>query len=147
VKLVSIELTRAKLQCIASYWLSEINWTVSGYAIRRATELNIASHYHRAVNDGNEESADYVRLWYVLYICDQHLSTLYGRPPVIREDFVIHGWEGFIQSPITSAEDKRLASQVALLNIIHNIRDLFGPDASVLVPHVYSMQIVSFGRQ
>lgn len=66
---------------------------------------------------------------------------------MIREDFAIHGWEAFIQSPITSAEDKRLASQVALLNIIHNIRDLFGPDTGEPVPAVYSMQIVSFGRQ
>lgn len=134
-------------QCIASYWLSEINWTVSGYAIRRATEFNITNHYHRATRDGNEESADFVRLWYILYICDQHLSTLYGRQPIIREDYAIQHWATFIQSPITTDEDKRLSSQVALLNIIQSIRDLFGPDIGEPVPQVYSIQILNFGRQ
>lgn len=120
---------------------------MSGYAIRRATEFNLMSHYNRAINDGNEESADFVRLWYVMYICDQHLSTLYDRPSVIREDLVIQGWGAFLQSSTTTDEDKRLVSQVALLNIIHNIHDLFGADKGEPVPQVYHTQIASFGRQ
>ncbi|KAK9784531.1 hypothetical protein SCARD494_12786 [Seiridium cardinale] len=136
-----------RAMCIASYWLSEINWTVSGYAIRRATEFNMTNHYNRVIREGNEESADFIRLWYILYICDQHLSTLYGRQSIIREDYTIQNWATFIQSPVTTDEDKRLASQVALLNIIQSIRDLFGPDVGEPVPQVYSIQILSFGRQ
>ena len=39
------------------------------------------------------------------------------------------------------------SSQVALLNIIHNIRELFGPDTGEPVPQVYLSQITSFSRQ
>lgn len=52
-----------RAMCIASYWLSDISWMLSGYAIRRAAELNLTSHYQRAVTEGNEESAGVVRLW------------------------------------------------------------------------------------
>lgn len=107
----------------------------------------MTTHYNRAIQEGSEESTDFVRLWYVLYICDQHLSTLYGRPSIIREDFAIQNCATFMQSPVATDEDKRLASQVALLNIIQNIRDLFGPEIGEPVPQVYSTQILSFGRQ
>lgn len=55
-----------RAMCIASYWLSDINWILSGYAIRRAAELNLTSHYQRAIADGDEESAGVVRLWCVI---------------------------------------------------------------------------------
>lgn len=159
-----------RAMCIASYWLSDINWMLSGYAIRRAAELNLTSHYQRAITDGDEESAELIRLWYVvsfvavpfqfclcmtiktslryiLYICDQHLSTLFARQSVIREDMAIQGWEAFSQSPTANESDKRLVSQVALLDIIQKIRDLFGPDTGEPVPQVYLMQVASFSRQ
>lgn len=138
-----------RAMCIASYWLSDISWEVSGCAIRRAAELNLIRHFKKATEEGSEESADYVRLWYVLHICDQHLSTLYGRQPIIREDVAIQGWKTFMvkSPPNTASEDTRLASQVALVNIIHTIRDLFGPDTGDPVPQVYSMQITQFARQ
>lgn len=138
-----------RAMCIASYWLSDISWEVSGCAIRRAAEFNLIRHFKKATEEGNEESADYVRLWYVLHICDQHLSTLYGRQPIIREDVSIQGWKTFMahSPPKTASEDTRLASQVALVNIIHTIRDLFGPDTGDPVPQVYSMQITQFARQ
>ncbi|KAJ0123746.1 hypothetical protein J7T55_012215 [Diaporthe amygdali] len=138
-----------RAMCIASYWLSDISWEVSGCAIRRAAEFNLIRHFKKATEEGSEDSADYVRLWYVLHICDQHLSTLYGRQPIIREDLAIQGWKTFMAQspPKTMSEDTRLASQVALVNIIHAIRDLFGPDTGDPVPQVYSMQITQFSRQ
>ncbi|ORY65999.1 uncharacterized protein BCR38DRAFT_170905 [Pseudomassariella vexata] len=143
----SIDRDYLRALCIASYWLSDISWIVSGYAIRRAAEFNLTSHYRRAITEGNEEAADYVRLWYILFVCDQHLSILYQRNPTIRDDFVVQGWESFIQSPVTNDEDKRLVSQVALLNIVHKIRELFGPDTGEPVPQVYLGQIASFASQ
>lgn len=138
-----------RAMCIASYWLSDISWEVSGCAIRRAAEFNLIRHFKKATEEGSEDSADYVRLWYVLHICDQHLSTLYGRQPIIREDVAIQGWKTFMTKspPNTASEDTRLASQVSLVNIIHTIRDLFGPDTGDPVPQVYSMQITQFARQ
>lgn len=144
-----IDANYLRAMCIASYWLSDISWEVSGCAIRRAAEFNLIRHFKKATEEGNEDSADYVRLWYVLHICDQHLSTLYGRQPIIREDLAIQGWKTFMTKspPHTASEDTRLASQVALVNIIHTIRDLFGPDTGDPVPQVYSMQIAQFARQ
>ncbi|KAI8624627.1 hypothetical protein F5Y19DRAFT_305919 [Xylariaceae sp. FL1651] len=136
-----------RAMCIASYWLSDINWILSGYAIRRAAEFNLISHYKRAITEGNTEAADFVRLWYILHICDQHLSTLFGRQSVIREDVAIQGWEAFSQVPMATESDKRLTSQVALLNIMNKIRELFGPDSGEPVPQVYLMQIDGFSRQ
>ncbi|KAF3762034.1 hypothetical protein M406DRAFT_266603 [Cryphonectria parasitica EP155] len=138
-----------RAMCIASYWLSDISWVVSGCAVRRAAEFNLTGHYRKAVNEGNEDSADYVRLWYVLHICDQHSSMLYGRQPVIREDYTIQGWKAFIDKshPASALEDTRLASQVALVNITQRVRDLFGPDLGDPVPQIYAMQIANFAHE
>ncbi|KAI0012131.1 hypothetical protein F4779DRAFT_614842 [Xylariaceae sp. FL0662B] len=137
-----------RAMCIAAYWLSDISWMLSGYAIRRAGEFNITSYYQRAITTGNKEAADFVRLWYILYICDQHLSTLFARQSLIGDsDSAIQGYEAFLQTPMSNDDDKRLVSQVALLNIIYKIRDLFGPDTGEPVPQVYLMQISSFSRQ
>lgn len=80
-------------------------------------------------------------------MCDQHLSTLFARQSLIREDLAIQGWEAFSQAPTATESDKRLVSQVALLNIIQKVRDLFGPDTGEPVPQVYLMQVAGFSRQ
>ncbi|TLS26346.1 hypothetical protein PpBr36_05556 [Pyricularia pennisetigena] len=187
--------------CIASYWLSDVSWTLSGMAIRLATEVNLVANYHRVVacgqtqtispgraghpniqrqgqtpdsqvsnninnttnrtnnhdatNDGMltdsaaaaQDAADCMRLWYNLYICDKHLSILYGRPSLVREDFSIQGWEDFLASPVATDDDRRLISQVALHIILTGVHELFGPDNGSAIPLVYSSQIASFSRQ
>ncbi|KAH8880523.1 hypothetical protein GQ53DRAFT_537113 [Thozetella sp. PMI_491] len=136
-----------RAMCVASYWLSDISWMVSGYAMRRAAELNLSNQYHRLLSEHRKESADYVRLWYILYICDQHLSTLYGRAPVLREDLTVFAWEAFLQTPITTADDVRLSSQVALVNIVHSIKEMMGPDNGKGLPRAFLPQITAFSRQ
>jgi hypothetical protein len=78
---------------------------------------------------------------YVLYICDQHQSTLFARHSAIHEDPTIQGWEAFYQTRTATYNDVRIVSQVALLGIMHSIRKLFGPDTGDPVPQVYLMQI------
>lgn len=103
-----------RAMCIASYWLSDMSWTLSGYGIRRAAELNLSRFHHRAIVEEDADAVDSVRIWYLLYICDQHLSTLYGRQPIIQNDPAVQGWDVFVQRPAATDEDRRLASQVAL---------------------------------
>ncbi len=55
-----------RAMCVASYWLSDINWMISGHAIRRAAELNLTGYYQRVITDGNEEAVESIRLWYVV---------------------------------------------------------------------------------
>ncbi|RGP75106.1 transcriptional activator of proteases prtt [Fusarium longipes] len=114
-----------RAMCIASYWLSDLSWMLSGYAIRRAAECNLHNSYNQAIKEQSQEAADCARLWYILYICDQHLATLYGRPSIVQEDSSIQGWEQFLKSPVANEEDKRLTGQVVLVSILRNIRELF----------------------
>ena len=132
---------------IASYWLSDISWIVSGYGIRRATEVNLNANYARVITEHNEDAADCMRLWYILWICDQHLSILYGRPSSLRQDACIQGWEAYVESPIATDDDRRLISQVSLLIIMGNVRELFGPDTGEAIPPAFLTQISNFSRQ
>lgn len=135
--------------CVASYWLNDISWVLSGVACRRAAEFDIASHYNRLVAHNDEDSADFVRVWYLIYICDQHLSTLYARECSSREDSAILGYESLLKLPRVTANDQRLASQMALLSMIHSIRELFGNDESIsqMNSAVLLTQIKGFSRQ
>lgn len=136
-----------RAMCVASYWLSDMSWMLSGHAIRRVTEGNLYNIHTRAQEEQSEEAADGVRLWYILNICDQHLATLYGRPAIVHSDTSMKGWETFLESPIANAEDTRLASQVALLSIFGSIRELFGPDTGKPIPRAYLHQIAHFNKQ
>ncbi|KAL1612673.1 hypothetical protein SLS60_000902 [Paraconiothyrium brasiliense] len=133
--------------CIGAYWLHDISWTLSGYAIRRATEANLSANYHRLLSKGGEEDLDSMRIWYVLYICDHHLSILYGRPSIVREDITISGWEKLMKVPGFAESDKRLVSQMALLTMMSNVRELFGPDTGEPVPQAFAPQLTNYSRQ
>lgn len=142
---ISVETLRA--MCIASYWLSDISWTMSGYAIRRAVEFNLSHSFDRVMAEGSEEAADRLRLWYILYVCDQHLATIYGRPPVVQEDFSLHKSEAFLRCSAATVSDIRLISQVTLLLIFSKIRGVFGPYTGNPIPQEYLGHIVDFNYQ
>jgi hypothetical protein len=97
--------------------------------------------------ENSEDAADCLRLWYILYICDQHLATLYGRPSIVQEDFSLQGSERFLDCTVATDQDHRLVSQVQLLLIFRKIRELFGPDTGKPLPQVYLNQIANFNRQ
>ncbi|RMJ10920.1 hypothetical protein CDV36_009417 [Fusarium kuroshium] len=94
--------------CVASYWLNDAAWMLAGVASRRAATFNISSHFHRLQTESSEDSADFVRIWYLIYICDQHLSTLYGRQCETREDFAIQKWEALVKASTVTVGDQRL---------------------------------------
>ena len=142
-----IDRDRMRALCVASYWLHDLSWTISGYAIRRAMEINLSSSYQRVLASGDEDSMECIRLWYVLYICDRHLSILYGRPSIVRDEVSITGWEALMRTPAFTEADKRLVSQMALLIIMGNARELFGPDTGEAIPKAFAPQLTSFSRQ
>lgn len=142
-----IDRDHMRAMCIGAYWLHDVSWTLSGYAIRRATEVNLSNNYHRVLAENSEEAMDCMRIWYILYICDHHLSILYGRPSIVREDASISGWEELMKSSVFTESDKRLVSQMALLIIMSNVRELFGPDTGEPVPRAFATQLTNFSRQ
>ncbi|THY05216.1 hypothetical protein D6D02_07761 [Aureobasidium pullulans] len=139
-----------RAMCIGSYWLSDMSYTLSGHAIRRAMGINLSSNYYRVLNDGSEDAADCLRLWYMLYICDQHLSILYGRPTTIRiDDPSLQGWERYLEVRVAVEQDRRTASQVALMVIMGTIREFFDRHSrdTQTLPQNLTEHINSFDRQ
>ncbi|KAJ4292575.1 hypothetical protein N0V90_009238 [Kalmusia sp. IMI 367209] len=126
-----------RAMCIGAYWLHDISWTLSGYAIRRATEANMSSNYYRVLSKGGEEALD----------CLAYTFAVYGRPSILREDAIVTGWEKLLKLKNFTESDKRLVSQMALLTIMSNVRELFGPDTGEPVPQAFAPQLLNFSRQ
>jgi hypothetical protein len=53
--------------CIGAFWLSDVSWKLSGYAVRIATERNVHQCYRKAIQ-GSLEHQEQARLWYLLYV-------------------------------------------------------------------------------
>lgn len=54
--------------CIGAFWLADVSWKLSGYAVRIATERNLHQCYRKAIQ-GSPEHKEQARLWYLLYVC------------------------------------------------------------------------------
>jgi hypothetical protein len=91
---------------------------------------------------------DRVRLWYLTFISDQHLSILHNRDPLLRSDKEIAlSWETLLTRDDATDCDVRIISQVALLVIMSQVRDLLGSDQETRVPQSLSNQISHYSRQ
>ncbi|PYH44987.1 Zn(II)2Cys6 transcription factor [Aspergillus saccharolyticus JOP 1030-1] len=119
--------------CIGAFWLADVSWKLSGYAVRIATEHNLHQSYRKATQ-GSPEHIEQARLWYLLYTLEHHFSIAYGRPPIIHEDLSIKNHSTFIQAPNVQQGDLRLHSQVDLFIILTRIYHAFGPDVDLEVP-------------
>ncbi|KAJ5306579.1 hypothetical protein N7508_005594 [Penicillium antarcticum] len=119
--------------CIGAFWLADVSWKLSGYAVRIATERNLHQFYRKAVQ-GSPEHIEQARLWYLLYTLEHHFSIAYGRPPMIHEDASVTQHNIFTQTPSVSQGDLRLHSQVDLFIILTRIYFAFGPDVDLEVP-------------
>jgi hypothetical protein len=145
--------------CVGLYWFSDIARIVSSDAIRRAVDIRLHTYLHQLPDPGAEiaegdaehgEEANIMnrtRLWYMLYIGDQHLSVLYNRDPIMREEGVIPNHEAFLESPQATDADARMISQVALLIILSQIRETFGADTGDELPKSLGIQFNIYNRQ
>ncbi|CBF84142.1 Zn(II)2Cys6 transcription factor [Aspergillus nidulans FGSC A4] len=144
--------------CIACFWLSDISWSISSLAIRRAVEMELHKSFTAAVDSLKSQQAleqlderskrlvDSVRIWYLLYICDQHLAILYGRPYIMREDEGIQNWPLYL-TVNRQPTDIRILSQVALLQILRSVSETFGQDSKRRVPILLKPQLDAFNQQ
>lgn len=142
--------------CVACFWLSDISWAISGLAIRRAVEFALQDSLQVVINSADRsrhegssaealnDALERLRLWYMFYICDQHLSVLYGRQPVIQDQDSIREWESYLAVVPESVPDRRIASQVALLRILNVVSRLFGLDLERRLPVIFKTQLGSF---
>ncbi|CAH0044505.1 unnamed protein product [Clonostachys solani] len=109
--------------------------------------MNVGSHLETLREKKEEDAADFIRIWFLIYICDQHLSTLYARQGEMREDRAIEHAEWLVESSTVTVGDQRLVSQVTLLTIIHKIRAFFATNSGKPIPTVFASHISSFSRQ
>ncbi|CRG86283.1 Transcriptional activator of proteases prtT [Talaromyces islandicus] len=138
--------------CVSSFWLPDASRILSSDAIRRAADIRL----HSPAAQGNQtgltatpfKMTDRLRLWYLLFICDQHLSILHNRDALLRGDKAVTAdWESYIQHPETTQDDIRILSQVSLLLIMSEIRDTLGSEFDSQMPQVLFGQITNYSRQ
>lgn len=158
------DLEYVRALCISSFWLSDASRILASDAIRRAADMRLhrgfdhlakpidprlISNEHTLTSSAEIDALkDRVRLWYLIFITDQHLSILHNRDPLLRSDKEIAlGWETFLAREDTTDSDVRIISQVALLVIMSQVRDLLGSDQEARVPQSLSSQIIHYSRQ
>lgn len=153
---IDMEYLRALV--IGSYWISDISWTLSGYAIRRASEFHLKQCYlqiaesvrlpEKADSEKLNEAMEGIRVLYLLYICDHHLSILYGRSSIMRDNEIyITGWEAYLACSLATDSDRRIAGQICLMYLMNHIRETLGPeDTTTLLPASALTKIAGFER-
>lgn len=153
---IDMEYLRALV--IGSYWLSDISWTLSGYAIRRASEFNLKQYYMQIAesvrnpdqidSEKLQYAIDGIRVLYLLYICDHHLSILYGRSSIMRDnETYITGWESYLACSLSTDSDRRVAGQICLMYLMNQIRESLGPeDTTAVLPASALTKIAGFER-
>lgn len=145
--------------CVGSFWLPNASRILNGDAIRRSADCRLHCHFHELAEHTtapstaatpvvNDKAADRVRLWYLLFVCDQQISILHNRDCVMHpENDVIEGRESLLATNKPSNENVRLVSQVSLLVIMGQIRDVFGSEQPRPVPKALSVQLAHFTRE
>ncbi|KAK5199959.1 hypothetical protein LTR92_000500 [Exophiala xenobiotica] len=158
----TVELEDLRGLCIACFWLSNMSWSVSGIAIRRACEIELQKSFYAIVPEAGRSSSpspelvnpnppslaiECMRLWYLFYICDQQLSILYGRTPTLRDQETIQNCESYLAALPASTSDIRIINQVSLLRIMSAVADTFGSNVERRVPVIFKTQLDNFIRQ
>jgi Fungal Zn(2)-Cys(6) binuclear cluster domain len=141
---IDMEYLRALV--IGSYWLSDLSWTLSGYAIRRSSEFHLRICYHQIAESHKDptkytkeqlqNAIDGLRVLYMLHVCDHNLSILYGRSSIMRDnESYINDLNAYITCSVANDSDKRIASQVSLSSLMNKIRESLGPeDTNSILP-------------
>lgn len=146
--------------CIGSFWLPDASRILSSDAIRRAADSRLHQQFPRAdvammegqdislADESHTRNRDSVRLWYLLFICDQHLSILHNRDGLMRKDHdILDHRDSILLSPGHTSQDIRLLSQCSLLVIMSEIRDVLGSEGLKPVPKSLSPHFSHFARE
>ncbi|PHH77281.1 hypothetical protein CDD82_3576 [Ophiocordyceps australis] len=143
---------------IGAFWLPDASRILLGEAVRRAADARIHRQITRvlktisAVSSDSEsvpaDALDRVRLWYSLFICDQHLSVLHNRDRLTpRRKDVLDARNTFLAVIGGNLRDTRMVSQVGILLIMSHIKDAFGSEYPTPVSVTQSSQIEHFTKE
>lgn len=161
--------------CIGSFWLLDASRILLSDAIRRAADTRLHRHLHRLndqpkpaisstspicpsdTRDGGlvgkpkDDTRDKLRLWYLLFVSDRHLSILHNRDALIRQEKdAIENRDSFLANDDTGPapnSDIRLISQVSLLVIMGQIRDVLGCERARPLPKTSVVHFSHFNHE
>ncbi|KAF3759930.1 hypothetical protein M406DRAFT_270053 [Cryphonectria parasitica EP155] len=148
--------------CIGSFWLLDTSRILLSDAVRRAADSRLHHYFHRWMDYSStttttskvptasfEDARDRVRLWYLLFVSDRHLSILHNRDALTRQEKdAIENRDSFLASENAGSSlsnlDIRLISQVSLLVIMGQIRDVLGCERPRPLPKTFVIQFSHF---
>ena len=144
---------------VGSYWLPGASRILLCEAVRRAGDVRL----HRAVfkalaaprqkapadnlaeDPVVQEPRDRVRLWYTMFMCDQHQSTLNNRDGLLPLDAeILQRRAEYAGSMGKTTHDLRLVSQCSLLLIMNRIKRSFGSETLDPLPVSHTASILAF---
>jgi len=142
--------------CIGSFWLLDLSRILVSDAVRRSADARLHSNIYPLLNlmpnNANQEDQpdklDAVKLFYLLFISDQHLSVLHNRDRLIPlEKKILDYRDSFLSRQGASYQDVRITSQVNLLFMMGQMRDIFGSELPQPVSKTLSVQFNHFLRE
>ncbi|GAO17437.1 hypothetical protein UVI_02052220 [Ustilaginoidea virens] len=148
--------------CIGSFWLPGSSRILLCDAVRRAGDLRLHRHILKTINltascslsprtgitTDQAESRDRVRLWYGLFMCDQHQSILSNRESLLPLHLdVLEKREEYLKSDASINHDLRLVAQSSLLLIMARIKREFGSEYTAQVPESIAPEFLKFSAE
>lgn len=154
-----IEHIRALL--IGSFWLPGASRILLCDAVRRAGDVRLHRYIVKAIdaNSNNPlspsnssidqaESRDRVRLWYGIFMSDQHQAILNNRECLLSLHLdVLERRDEYLESEACSDHDLRLVAQSALLLIMARMKRKFGSEYPIPVPESRAIDFPEFSAQ
>ncbi|PSR75968.1 hypothetical protein BD289DRAFT_338028, partial [Coniella lustricola] len=125
--------------CIGSFWLLDSSRILLSDAVRRAADIRLHRYWHRLTDrhresrpglQGADEARDRVRLWFLIFIADRHLSILHNRDALTRQE-----------------KDAIENRDMSLLVIMGQIRDVLGSERPRPLPKSYVVQFTHFSNE
>ncbi|ODA80575.1 hypothetical protein RJ55_03534 [Drechmeria coniospora] len=131
------DLEHVRALVVGAFWLPDASRVLLCDAFRRAGDARLHRHIARAcaAADADADARDRVRLWYCLFMCDQHLSVLHNRDGLLRLDReILERRDEFLAADGSTAQDVRTVAQVGLLVTMIRSKQMFGSERPTPVP-------------
>ncbi|QRV95926.1 Fungal specific transcription factor domain [Ceratobasidium sp. AG-Ba] len=121
VELVQAYILMSVYPVPARRWEEDRTWLYLGLAIRMATDLNLHLPWQgKATGEAHErEILNRTRTWLICFNLDRSGATQFGRPPTIREDYIIRkSQDWYKRSEYNLTMDVHLTAYTRLLRIV-----------------------------
>ncbi|KAK2611990.1 hypothetical protein QQS21_001955 [Conoideocrella luteorostrata] len=147
--------------CVGSFWLPGSSRILLCDAVRRAGDVRLHRYILKAIHDmadtafspsngsaSQSESRDRVRLWYGLFMCDQHQSILNNRESLLPIHLEVLERRGeYLDSDACIHHDLRLVAQSSLLLIMARMKRTFGSEYAAPVAESRAPEFPEFSRE